>query len=132
MRLTRAAAYAVNALARIAAEGDGRHLAAAAAAPASGASPEFLAKILRELVRARVLRSVKGPGGGYRLARPLSRVTLLEVVEAVDGPLDNHCAPPPSARPDFDRRLEAACRRAAEALRRQLARVRLSDLAGGC
>jgi Rrf2 family protein len=131
MWMTRAAAYAVNALARLAADGDGRPLRAADLAAGSGASRLYLSKILGGLSSTGLLRTVMGPRGGYWLARPLSRVTLLEVVEAVEGPLDNHCAAPPSAHPAFDRRLEAECRRAAAALRRGLAKVRLSDLAGG-
>ena len=47
----------------------------------------FLLKVLKPLVSARVLHSVKGPNGGYRLARPASDISLLEVLEAVDGPI---------------------------------------------
>ena len=47
----------------------------------------FLVKILGLLVNAGILRSVKGPNGGYTLARPAKEVTLLEILEAVDGPI---------------------------------------------
>src|SRR5262245_31242354 len=131
MRLSRAAAYAVHALAHLAAGGEGCRATAAALAPGAGTTPAFLAKILEPLAAAGLLASSRGPGGGYRLARPLSRITLLEVIEAVDGPLGGRCAAPESAHPAFDRRLEAACERAAGSVRKQLAKVRLSDLAGG-
>ncbi len=45
----------------------------------------YLAKQLKALVRAGVLTATTGPRGGFRLARPASEITLLEIVEAVDG-----------------------------------------------
>jgi Rrf2 family protein len=59
-----------------------------------GAPSAFLAKIVRSLVRAGLLRSVRGRHGGVSLARPASRITVLQVIEAVDGPLAlNRCVP---------------------------------------
>lgn len=46
---------------------------------------EFLAKIFRQLVEARVLASAKGPGGGFALARSPDEISLLDIIEAVDG-----------------------------------------------
>ena len=48
---------------------------------------EFLAKILRDLSVSGILVSFKGVKGGYRLARPPAKVSFLDVIEAVDGPL---------------------------------------------
>ena len=45
----------------------------------------FLAKILQDLSKHRLLHSAKGRGGGFRLARPAGQIKLLEVVEAIDG-----------------------------------------------
>ena len=45
----------------------------------------YLAKHLQALTRAGVFVAVPGPRGGYRLVRPASDVTVLEIVEAVDG-----------------------------------------------
>jgi Rrf2 family protein len=47
--------------------------------------PAYLAKQLQALVRAGVLTAVTGPRGGFRLARPADQITMLQVVEAVDG-----------------------------------------------
>ncbi|MDX1586290.1 MAG: Rrf2 family transcriptional regulator [Balneolaceae bacterium] len=45
----------------------------------------FLSKILQLLVKDKLLVSMKGPNGGYRLSRPADEITLLEIVEAIDG-----------------------------------------------
>lgn len=47
--------------------------------------PAYLAKQLQTLVRAGVLMAMTGPRGGFRLARPADEVTLLALVEALDG-----------------------------------------------
>lgn len=46
---------------------------------------DFLAKILKTLVKAKLVRSTRGSHGGYSLARPASHITFLEVIEAVEG-----------------------------------------------
>ncbi len=46
----------------------------------------YLAKILQGLVQADILESVRGPKGGFRLTRPAHRITVGEVVSALDGP----------------------------------------------
>jgi Rrf2 family protein len=53
-----------------------------------GDMPErFLLQVLRTLVNEGLLKSTRGVDGGYRLSRPLSQITLLEIVEAIDGPI---------------------------------------------
>ena len=62
-----------------------RALTAARLAEFHEVPPHYLAKHLQALVRAGVLVSVPGPKGGFRLARPAAEISLLEVVEAIDG-----------------------------------------------
>jgi Rrf2 family protein len=53
---------------------------------------DFLAKIMRQLVQAELVQSIRGPRGGYKLNRPAYEISVLEVVEAVEGPIFlNHC-----------------------------------------
>jgi Rrf2 family protein len=50
-----------------------------------GVPPAYLAKTLQALARAGIVESEPGRRGGYRLARPAKQVTMLDVVEAVEG-----------------------------------------------
>jgi Rrf2 family protein len=50
-----------------------------------GVPGAYLAKHLQALSRAGILESLPGPSGGYRLARPAAEITVLDVVEAIDG-----------------------------------------------
>ncbi|HZY84455.1 MAG TPA: Rrf2 family transcriptional regulator [Gemmataceae bacterium] len=129
MRLTRGCGYALRALEYLAERGDGRPATARKIAEARGAPKRFLLRPLKALVSAGLLRSAAGPAGGYRLGRPVSRITLLEVVEAVDGPVRGD-APRVGEGGGLDSRLGAVCERVAEEVRRRLGQVRLSDLAG--
>ena len=47
----------------------------------------YLLKILLQLVRANVLRSKRGPHGGFTLAQPPRKITMLQIIEAIDGPM---------------------------------------------
>lgn len=53
-----------------------------------GASEAHLSKVLQRLVKAGVLRAKRGPGGGFELARPAEAITLKQIYEAIEGPID--------------------------------------------
>jgi Rrf2 family iron-sulfur cluster assembly transcriptional regulator len=86
LELTRRGDYAVRAmLALTAANGDGWTSAPRIAA--SMAIPErFLPRVLRDLARAGLVDAHAGRSGGYRLARPASAISLLDVIDAVEPP----------------------------------------------
>jgi Rrf2 family protein len=87
VKLTRRSEYALLALIHLArAKGEG-YVAVSAMAEAQGLPPKFLEQLLMALKRAGLVRSQKGPHGGYRLARPPARITLAEVVRLLDGAL---------------------------------------------
>lgn len=132
MKLTRASFYALNALVHLAEQGEGKPLASHQAAKARAIPERFLLKVLKPLVDAGILRSVKGPNGGYVLLKPANKITLLEVIEAVDGPIAG-TAPLLEGTADgaaLDRRLQAIAERAADDARKQLRGVTLANLVG--
>ncbi len=87
MKLTRRSEYALLALIHLArAKGEG-YVAVAAIAEAQGLPAKFLEQLLMALKRARLVKSQKGPHGGYRLARPAEKITLAEVIRLLDGAL---------------------------------------------
>jgi Rrf2 family protein len=121
----------VQALAHLAAAGPDRWVASYDIARAWGIPEGYLLKALRRLVSAQLVRSLKGPNGGYRLTRPAARISLLEVVEAVEGPIRGEASVAGENRGPLDARLLEVCEEVAGLVRRRLGRVRLSDLAGG-
>jgi Rrf2 family protein len=130
MKLSRAAGYALAALVYLTRQQEEKPLPSHKIADKSGLSEKYLLKALKPLAMAGMLRSVKGPRGGYRLNRPAKDISVLEVVEAVDGPLPGEAPHVGGAGTDaLDRRLDDVCRQAAEAVRDCLREVTLVDLA---
>jgi len=129
MKLTRAASYALHAVAYIAGQKKDQPTASHIIAEKRGIPERFLLKVLKPLVSAQVLTSVKGPNGGYRLARPASDISMLEVLEAVDGPIRGHS---PMGHDDphhpLNRRLKDICHQQAEYQRKQLAKIKIAEI----
>ena len=86
MRVSARADYAIRALVELAAAGD-VPVRADGVARAQAIPSKFLENLLVELRRAKLVVSQRGQGGGYRLARPASKITLADVIRSVDGPL---------------------------------------------
>lgn len=62
-------------------------------------SATYMAKVLRQLTRAGIIRSHRGAAGGFELARQSKHITLLDVVEACQGPIQgNYCQEVPAER----------------------------------
>src|SRR5262247_2458737 len=85
MRMSDGVEWGVHACTILAVLPPDRALTAAKLAEYHDVPAAYLAKHLQSLARAGVLETVKGPRGGYRLARPATEITLLDVVEAIDG-----------------------------------------------
>ena len=91
MQITRQADYAVRAVLHLASNGDQR-IATSMIAEKQRIPPSFLAKIISQLSIAGLLHTSRGARGGVTLARDAKDITLLEVVEAIDGPIQlNEC-----------------------------------------
>jgi len=98
LRLTNAADYAVRSMLYIASLPEGRVVLRSEVAETQKIPSSFMAKILRGLVRAGLLRSSRGVHGGFALARPAAEINLLDVVEAIEGPVAlTQCIPDPDA-----------------------------------
>jgi Rrf2 family protein len=124
MKLSRASSYAVHALAHLAESGNGKLTHAEAIAKARGLPNVFLRMCLLPLEQAGILRSQRGPTGGYRLARQPEAITLLDVIEAVDGPIQR------KVHMDVKGKLQAVVDRIAEGTRAELGKVTLASLIG--
>ena len=83
MRLSPAAGYAIRAVLYMASQTPDRRCEAQEIAQQEDIPVQFLWKILQLLCRGHLLRSVRGTGGGYRLAVPPEQIPLITIVEAV-------------------------------------------------
>jgi Rrf2 family protein len=87
MQITRQADYATRAILHLARIGKNGHVATSQVAKEQQIPPAFLVKIVSQLSIAGILHTSRGARGGVRLAREPKNITLLEVVEAIDGPI---------------------------------------------
>jgi Rrf2 family protein len=87
IRMPEAVSLGLHAAVLVAASPD-RAVSARALAEELEASQAHLAKVMQRLVKAGLVRSTRGPGGGFVLDRPADRISLLEVYEAVEGPVE--------------------------------------------
>lgn len=121
--------------------GDERPVSTARLAASFELPPAYLNKRLQALVRSGILSSTPGARGGFRLARPPERITLMDVVAAIEGTEDVFRCTEIRRRgsgaeaPDRDFRrscgISTAMRRAELAWRRELAGQTLADILAG-
>lgn len=132
MKISRSTGYALVAVGYIAQNYKDGAVLAARVSKEYNIPLEYLLKILQQLVRANVLRSKRGPRGGFFLARPAESITLLEVIEAVDGPLMSHLhLAEQTNNAFFSLKMEDICRKATAQVRDTFAATKLSDVLGG-
>jgi Rrf2 family protein len=92
MQITRQADYAIRAVLYLARLGPNQRAATSTVAQKQHIPPSFLAKIISQLSIAGLLHTSRGARGGVTLARGPNEISLLDVVEAIDGPiLLNEC-----------------------------------------
>ena len=92
MEITRQADYAVRAMIHVASLPAASRVATAVIAEAQGIPLPFLTKVIAHLVRAGLVTTNRGMGGGVSMACSPDEVTLLDVLEAVEGPIAlNRC-----------------------------------------
>ena len=90
---------------------------------------ESLLKILQQLVRSNVLRSKRGPRGGFTLAKPTDEITLLDIIESIEGPVitSMHLAEQTGDEP-FSIKIEQICHQVAQRARDTFEQVKLADV----
>ena len=93
---------------------------------------EYLLKILQQLVRANVLRSKRGPHGGFWLAKPANKITMLEIIEAVAGPVTSDLNLTKLARSDkYGVKVQQTYNKAISGAKNILQKTKLSNLLSG-
>jgi Rrf2 family protein len=132
MRISRSTGYALIAVGYIAQHYRESAVLASKVSKEYGIPLEYLLKILQQLVRANILRSKRGPRGGFFLARPAEDITLLEIVESVDGPMTSFLQLAELTKnAPFSIRMEEVCHKATEEIREAYAKVKLSKMLTG-
>ncbi len=93
MTLTRASGYGLYALLYLARQPSQHHLSAEEISGSRDFPKPFFHKVLQMLVRAGLLMSNRGTGGGFTLARPPAEISLQEAIEALQGPMQKPGCP---------------------------------------
>ncbi|MGV2109768.1 RrF2 family transcriptional regulator [Agrobacterium salinitolerans] len=139
MRLGDGVEQAIHSVGMLAGLSEGGVLSAAALAEFHGVSTSYLLKHLQSLSSAGIVATVPGPKGGYRLARPTDKITLLDIVLAVEGPQPAfRCAeirqrgPNPLPGRYFTKPcgINAAMLKAEKVYRAELAKTTIADILG--
>jgi len=133
MRISAKADYAVRAAVELAAAPDEKPVKAERIATAQEIPLNFLENILGELRHAGLVRSQRGADGGWRLARPPQRITVADLIRAVEGPLASVRGAPPedAAYPGAAAALPRVWIAVRANLRRVVEHVTVADVAAG-
>jgi Rrf2 family protein len=129
MRISRSTGYAMLAIGYIAKHQGKKTVLSQDISKQYDIPLEYLLKILQQLVRANVLHSKRGPRGGFSLARPTKQITMLEIIEAVDGPMTSQLNIAEQASGEkFSIRAEQVYEKAVAQAKNVLEKAKLSSL----
>lgn len=131
MELTRKGDYAIRGIIYLASQPPDRISLLSDIAAAVDVPQTFLAKIFQQFSKSGIVKSYRGTGGGFLLARPPEQISLLAVVEAVEGPImPNRCvmAPGECERDSFCT-VHPVWKQVQSQVRHLLAGISLRDLA---
>ncbi|MDA7950799.1 MAG: Rrf2 family transcriptional regulator [Pirellulaceae bacterium] len=128
MKISRTVTYALQAVLQLAESGGTRPVPCSRLA-AEGKMPErFLLQILRSMVNHGILRSTRGVEGGYSLAKPSDEISLLQVIEAIEGPVNPDSTGVQSLPESSQEVLKNALKEVAQTVRSQLSAIKLNGL----
>jgi Rrf2 family protein len=85
MKFSKATNYALHTMLMVVAASPTKPVGVQQLAEAQGVSPSYLSKILTKLVKAGMIESASGANGGYRLTRKKDEITLLDIIQAIEG-----------------------------------------------
>ena len=88
----------------------------------------FLLQILRNLVNHGILKSTRGVDGGYSLLRPAEEISILDIIEAIDGPMHTDMSLSEGLSQESQQRLKGALEEITTTTRDQLMSIKLSQL----
>ena len=124
MKLSRTVMYALQAACQLGATGQDDPVPSKRLAESGGMPDRFLLQILRNLVAHGLLRSTRGVIGGYTLARSPEEISLLDIIEAVEGPVSFEMAEPAADQGCLQQALETVTLN----IRRDLGELKLSQI----
>lgn len=87
MRITTKGRYGLRAVLKLAEQEDRKPLSISAIATEEQISPEFLEQIFYKMKKSGIIKSTRGPGGGFSLQKELSDITLADILDAVGEPV---------------------------------------------
>jgi Rrf2 family iron-sulfur cluster assembly transcriptional regulator len=129
MRLTTKGRFAVTAMVDLAMRQTRGPVTLAAISERQHISLSYLEQLFGKLRRHKLVSSVRGPGGGYNLARPTQNITVAEIISAVDEPLDaTQCGGKENCHDDKRCMTHDLWARLNEKMHEYLASVTLADL----
>ena len=129
MKISRSTGYALVAVGYIAQNYQEGAVLSARVSKEYGIPLEYLQKILQLLVKANVLTSKRGPLGGFFLARPAEEITMLQIIEAVDGPMLSHLhLAEQTNNAKFSLKMEKICTSATDRVREIYESAKLSEI----
>ncbi len=134
MKLSRTVGYALQATLQLAeADGttSGRPIPCSRLAAEGGMPERFLLQILRNLVTRGILRSTRGVDGGYVLCQSLEETSLLDLMEAIDGPFSPRIPAHAGLSSEARVKLECALSGVTKKLREELGKIKLAHLSNG-
>lgn len=129
MKISRSVTYALVATGYIAENQQDGPVMALRIAKEYDIPVEYLLKILKQLAKAKVLQSKRGPRGGFLLARKPEKITMFQIIEAIEGPIartlniakQTHGA-------DFGVKMENVCKKVAEDAVKTYGSAKLSEM----
>ncbi|HYI26426.1 MAG TPA: Rrf2 family transcriptional regulator [Bradyrhizobium sp.] len=128
MKVSRTISYAIVAMLQLARESAGVPVSCSQLTRTGQLPKRFLLQILRQLVGHGVLRSTRGADGGYYLSRPPQQITLRDIFDAFDNPVDIELPTFPGFSSSARGHVIRVLQNMREAGRAELAKLSLADL----